>query len=314
MSTPPFTTLTIAVLTYKRVSQIVDLIPKLVEQGRMVDASVRILVVDNDPEAGAREAVVAALGDEGVYVHEAVPGIVAGRNRALAASGDQDLLVFIDDDEVPSARWLAQLVEVYRQADPSVVAVVGSVVSVFEREPEPWVEAGRFFDRRRLATGTEITVAATNNLLLDLRWLRGHGIVFDHRFGLSGGSDTLFSRAIVAQGGRMLWCDEAEVTDEVPVSRITRAWVLQRAYRSGNSWSRTSLALEPSRLGRLRIRAGLLSKGAVRLVGGSAQSLLGRVRGSMRHDARGRRTARRGAGMIAGAFGGVYSEYARASH
>jgi hypothetical protein len=112
----------------------------------------------------------------------------------------------------------------------------------------------------------------------------------------------------------MLWCDEAEVTDEVPVSRITRAWVLQRAYRSGNSWSRTSLALEPSRLGRLRIRAGLLSKGAVRLVGGSAQSLLGRVRGSMRHDARGRRTARRGAGMIAGAFGGVYSEYARASH
>lgn len=278
MSTPPFSTLTIAVLTYQRVSQVVGLVPKLVEQAGTVDATVRILVVDNDPAASARDAVVAALGDDGVYVHEPVPGIVAGRNRALEASADQDLLVFIDDDEVPSARWLAQLVELYRQADPSVVAVVGSVVSVFERRPEPWVEAGRFFDRRRLSTGTEITVAATNNLLLDLRWLRERGIRFDQRFGLSGGSDTLFSRAIVAQGGRMLWCDEAEVTDEVPASRITREWVLQRAYRSGNSWSRTSLALEPSPLGRLRVRAVLVAKGAVRLVGGSLQSLSGRLR------------------------------------
>lgn len=314
MSTPPFSTLTIAVLTYKRVPQIVGLIPRLVEQGRTIDATVRVLVVDNDPEASARDAVESALGDDGVYVHEAVPGIVAGRNRALSASADQDLLVFIDDDEVPSERWLAQLVELYRTADPSVVAVVGSVVSVFEREPDAWVQAGRFFDRRRPATGTEISVAATNNLLLDLRWLREQGIEFDHRFGLSGGSDTLFSRAIVSRGGRMLWCDEAEVTDEVPVSRITRSWVLQRAYRSGNSWSRTSLVLEPSPLGRARVRAVLVAKGAVRLVGGTAQSALGRLRGSMRHDARGRRTARRGAGMIAGAFGGVYSEYARSSH
>ncbi|MGK9146007.1 glycosyltransferase family 2 protein [Plantibacter flavus] len=314
MSRQSFDTLTIAVLTYRRVPQVVSLIPQLVAQGRSIDADVRVLVVDNDPEASAREAVLSAFAeadDAGVYVHESTPGIVAGRNRALTESADQDLLVFIDDDEVPSERWLAGLVAEFVAARPPVVAVVGSVVSVFEREPDAWVEAGRFFDRRRLATGTSIEVAATNNLLLDLRWLREQSITFDDRFGLSGGSDTLFSRTIVARGGRMVWCDEAVVTDEVPASRITREWVLQRAYRSGNSWSRTSLVLQPTAVGRFRVRVPLLLRGSVRFVGGTAQHVVGRLTGSLRHDAKGKRTAKRGAGMLSGAFGGVYSEYAR---
>ena len=40
MSTPPFSTLTIAVLTYQRVSQVVGLVPKLVEQAGTVNATV----------------------------------------------------------------------------------------------------------------------------------------------------------------------------------------------------------------------------------------------------------------------------------
>lgn len=316
MSDQLFETLTIAVLTYRREQQVATLIPKLIEQGETIPARVRILVVDNDPDASARQPVEALLGghDAAVlveYVHEATPGIVAGRNRALSESADQDLLVFIDDDEVPSAQWLEQLVAVFVEASPPVAAVVGSVVSVFEQAPDAWVSAGRFFDRRRLPTGTEITVAATNNLLLDLRWLRAHTIEFDDRFGLSGGSDTLFSRSIVARGGRMLWCDEAVVTDEVPASRVTREWVLQRAYRSGNSWSRTSLVLESTPLGRVRARIPLVARGSIRFLGGTAQHLLGRTTGSLKHDAKGRRTAKRGAGMLAGAFGGIYSEYAR---
>ena len=56
--------------------------------------------------------------------------------------------------------------------------------------------------------GTRVTVAATNNLLLDLPPIRAHGLDFDERFGLSGGSDTLFTRKLAKLGRLMLRCDE----------------------------------------------------------------------------------------------------------
>ena len=83
------------------------------------------------------------------YVHEPEPGIAAARNRALDEAGPADLLVFIDDDERPVDGWLARLVETYRVDRPT--AVVGPVVSEYEQQPDAWVSAGRFFDRRRLA-------------------------------------------------------------------------------------------------------------------------------------------------------------------
>lgn len=301
--------LTIAVLTYKRVEQLVPLIHILREQAEKSDATASILVVDNDPAASARLPASAAVLGAGRYVHEPTPGIAAARNRALREATNSSLLVFIDDDEVPVEGWLQQLFDEYLRSWP--VAVVGPVVSSYEKQPEPWIEAGRFFARRRLASGTRVDVAATNNLLLDLEWLRRQGIEFDDAFGLSGGSDTLFSRQITAAGGEIVWCDEAVVHDMVPASRATRTWVLQRAYRSGNSWSRSSLALEASGVGRARVRTVLIARGTVRYVGGAIRELVGRVAGRLDAEAQGTRTRRRGAGMIAGAVGRVYSEYAR---
>lgn len=300
--------ITIAVLTYKRLDQLLPLVAELRDQAHSFDGDVTLLVVDNDPESSARHKAVRALGESGRYVHEATPGIAAARNRALREA-DTALLVFIDDDEVPVEGWLRLLVDEYVRSWP--VAVVGPVVSTYEQTPEPWIEAGRFFTRRRLASGTRVDVAATNNLLLDLTWLRARGIEFDDEFGLSGGSDTLFSRQIVAAGGEMVWCDEAVVYDVVPRSRSTREWVLQRAYRSGNSWSRSSLALQRSVLGRTRTRALLVARGSVRLVGGAVKGLFGKITKNIVSEAMGTRTRLRGAGMLSGAIGHVYSEYAR---
>jgi succinoglycan biosynthesis protein ExoM len=305
----PKQSLAIAVLTYKRTEQLVPLIGTLREQAASVGMPASIVVVDNDPDASARHPASRALGDSGRYVHEPTPGIAAARNRALREARDSTLLVFIDDDEVPINGWLQELVDEYLRSWP--VAVVGPVVSTYEKAPENWIEEGGFFTRRRLPSGTRVDVAATNNLLLDLDWLRNRGIEFDNDFGLSGGSDTLFSRQITTAGGEIVWCDEAVVHDVVPATRATRAWVLQRAYRSGNSWSRSSLALEPSVLGRTRVRTVLSLRGAVRLVGGGVQGVLGKATRRVGMEAHGMRTRYRGAGMLAGAFGHVYSEYSR---
>lgn len=309
--------LRIAVLTYRRPQDIATLLPLLVDQARQVSAlvsSVDVVVVDNDPEGSARAIVEAVAGREPAvpvhYEHEPRPGISAGRNRALASAQGHDLLVFIDDDERPLEGWLRALLQT--REETGCAAVVGAVVSEYEVEPGPWVQAGGFFERRRPATGTRVDVAATNNLLLDLRVVRRSGLTFDERFGLSGGGDTMFTRSLHARGGEMVWCDEAVVVDVVPAARVTRDWVMRRAFRSGSSWSSTSLQLAPGAGTRTRTRVVLSGRGTVRILGGLGRLTLGRATGSLRQQARGQRTIARGAGMLSGAWGFVYSEYKRA--
>lgn len=298
----------VAALTFQRPGDLAALLPTLADQAERSREQVEVLIVDNDPGAGARGQV--ADFSRGVrYHHAAEPGIAAARNAALDEAGDADLLIFIDDDERPVPGWLDLLVATYRGTRPA--AVVGPVISEYAAPPDEWVQAGRFFDRRRMPTGAETSVAATNNLLLDLAFVRAHGLRFDLRFGITGGSDTLFTRALHAAGGRLVWCDEAIVADVVPANRVTRAWVLQRAYRSGNSDALTSLALTSSPGQRALLRARLVGRGGVRVLGGGASVIAGTLGRRLGLQARGRRTLARGAGMLAGTFGTAYEEYKR---
>ncbi len=109
----------------------------------------------------------------------------------------------------------------------------------------------------------------------------------------------------------MVWCSEAMVTDHVPTGRMTRRWVLLRAMRYGNSWSRTSIVLAPAGIGRLAVRARMVGLGAARVVAGGARFVGGKIVRSTRHEARGRRTLMKGVGYIRGAVGSAYTEYAR---
>jgi glycosyltransferase involved in cell wall biosynthesis len=303
---------TVAVATYRRPADLAALLPMLVDHAREAATdgrSVDVLVVDNDPDGGGRDVAAGYAGDGVRYVLEAEPGIASARNRALDEAADSDVLVFIDDDERPHAGWLALLLETRERT--AAQAVAGAVVSAFDGVLEPWVASGDFFSRRRLATGTEVTVAATNNLLLDLGVVRREGLRFDAAFGITGGSDTLFTRRLTAAGARMVWCDEAVVTDWVPAARMTRDWVLRRAFRSGNSASRVDLTLARTPAERARARGVAARRGVPRVVGGAGQFLLGWASRRSRHQARGLRTAARGAGMLAGAFGITYAEYRR---
>lgn len=298
----------VVALTYRRPQDLEVLLPMLQHQAANSPARTSVLVVDNDPDAGARDQVT-ALGPDVRYVHVPTPGIAAARNGALEASSDEDVLIFIDDDERPVGAWLESLLLEWDRTRPA--AVVGPVVSEFSVQPDAWVEAGRFFDRRRMPTGSAITVAATNNLLLDLHFVRQHGLRFDLRFGLTGGSDTLFTRTVHKLGGRMVWCDEAVVTDVVPPQRVTRDWVLRRAFRSGNSWATTSAALADGPRDRVITRTRVAIEGVPRLLGGAARLAAGAVLRRTDLRARGMRTIARGAGMVSGSVGVAYVEYRR---
>ncbi len=302
----------VAVLTYRRPGDLADLLPLLAAQRRGVAGrQVELLVVDNDPEGGAAGQVAAAAATWGglAYAHEPRPGIAAARNRALDEAAEHDVLVFLDDDERPSPGWLADLLRAYEEHP--CAGVVGPVVSTFAGPVDPWIVAGGFFTRRRMPTGTPVTVAATNNLLLDLAAVRRAGVRFDERLGLAGGSDTLFTRRLVAAAGPLVWCDEAVVTDVVPAHRATRRWVLRRQLRSGNSWSRTALMLAPTPAARVLLRARLGLMGAVRVAGGAVRWLWGALFRREAHRARGAKALARGAGLLMGVVGAAYVEYGR---
>lgn len=305
----------LAVLTFRRPTDIRAIVPVLArEAAEVADArvEVRVQVVDNDPEGSAADAVAELARQLDVrvdYVVERTPGISAARNRALAAAADDDVLIFIDDDERPEPGWLTALLETWRTTGAE--AVVGPVTSTFEVVPDAWTEAGGFFVRRRLATGTEVAVAATNNLLLRLDFVREHGLRFDLDFGITGGDDTMFTRELVRAGGRIVWCAEAMVVDVVPAARVTHRWVMLRAFSSGNSWSATSAKLARTPAERLIAFCASVASGAARVALGCLRVAAGIALRSLRHRARGARTIARGLGMVSGAFGYGYQEYRR---
>lgn len=306
---------TVGILTYRRPGPVVTCISAVLEQIEAAHADptstdrIRIVVVDNDPERSAEGAVRALDTPLVTYVAEPEPGISAARNRAIDEAAGSRILVFIDDDERPDDGWLAALLSAWRAT--GAAAVTGRVISEFDGTVSPWVDAGRFFERRNLPTGTAVSVAATNNLLLDLDRIRDFGLRFDRRLGLTGGEDTMLSRRITQAGGTIVWCAEAVVRDVVPASRSTARWVLTRACSSGNSAAMVELLISPPGLRKLARRAILAGRGASRLVAGLARCATGLVMRSYRQQARGLRTAARGAGLLSGALGFAYQEYGR---
>ncbi|MFS0704251.1 glycosyltransferase family 2 protein, partial [Cellulomonas sp. 179-A 9B4 NHS] len=265
------TPVVVAVATYRRPLQLAALLDAVLPQVDDLWPPARVLVVDNDPEGGARAVVetAAALGVD--YVREPRPGLAAVRNRALDAAADAGAraVVFVDDDEVPQPGWLAALVAMWE--DTGADAVAGPSRKVLAPPVDAWVRASGFFLPRPGRThGATVPAAATHNLLLDLDRLRDRGLRFDERFGLTGGEDTMLTHALTAAGGTIRWCEDALVLDPVPRHRATRAWVLAREHRTGCTWSAVHLSLAQGGREGAAVRLHLVALGGALVVRGAA--------------------------------------------
>lgn len=306
--------LIVAIPTFHRPERLTNALTAVQEQiddenGRP-DAPMRssILVIDNDP-AGSAGPVASEHGVK--YVVEPRPGIAAVRNRALAecAGAGADALLFLDDDETPESGWLRAMIEMYTTTRPTAVA--GRVVTRKSGAMEPWDSHGNAFARPTRTHGQLMTEAATNNLLLDLDGVRRLGLSFDERFGLTGGSDSMFTLQLTRRGGTIRWAEDAVVVEQEDPERHTRSWLLMRVFRFGNTSARVRITLAPTAAGRFVERVLAFGQGGARVVGGSVRWAFGVVSRSLPHQTHGLRIASRGLGMMAGAVGYAHDEYGR---
>jgi peptidoglycan/xylan/chitin deacetylase (PgdA/CDA1 family)/GT2 family glycosyltransferase len=302
----------VAIPTYRRPERLSSLLAVLPERFAELDDGihVEVFVIDNDP-AGSAEQVATADGLPVLvtYAPEPTPGIAAARQHALDVTAGFDLLAFIDDDEVPHPHWLSALVETWRGT--RAAAVAGHVHTEFPPGTDPWVLASGLFARPRRAEGESLPAAGAGNLLLDLAQIRSAGISFDTSLGLSGGEDTLFTRAIVRSGGRVVACPGSVAEDSLEDGRATRSFALARARHHGQTQSVVELRLADGSRARATSRARNLVKGAGWAARGATRRVAGTLSGSLGRRATGAREVQRGIGLVEGALGAAAPEYAR---
>jgi succinoglycan biosynthesis protein ExoM len=303
--------ISIIIITYRRPHGLVRVLEGLDRQ-QCLDKSrsfrVSAIVVDNDKEKSAAASVEQFKLGSAMSVHyisEPAQGIPIARNAGMAAMPDDaEFFCFIDDDEWPGERWIDELLKTQRATGAD--CVLGAVIPVYPDSAPRWMVKSRVFDSWQFPDQALLSEAASNNVMISNEFIRRSRLAFDERMRMTGGSDYLFFRQAVAQGMRIVWSAGAPVYEEVPMSRLTLRWIIQRQYRLGNTFSVSErLAGTPVGL------AKLVVKGILRM--GLGVAMMPALFFSSYFGMRAIVHLLRGAGTIAGAFGHVHQEYSPVS-
>jgi succinoglycan biosynthesis protein ExoM len=245
--------LTVCICTFRRAS-VLFAIDSVAKQSELPDARVRILVIDNDSEPTARNIVTEFRSRTDIHVdykHVAGQNISMARNAGLDAA-TTPWLVFVDDDEYASTNWLAELVASRDGAN----AVFGPCEAIYSEGTPNWIRQGDYHSNR-ITERDRITTGYTSNVLIDMAFVRRHGLRFDPALGRTGGEDTMFFHSMYRKGGVLRYASRAIVYESVVPSRANFAWLVKRRYRAGQARALVSHKFDRSEYTRLSWTAPL---------------------------------------------------------
>jgi glycosyltransferase involved in cell wall biosynthesis len=194
-----------------------------------------------------------------VFAHE-----TPGKNRALnlglsIATGD--LLIFSDDDAIPSPDWLDHIATLAsRKPDYDIFG--GRIDPKWPSQPPSWlknVDIGAVYVVTPDDAATGPAPNGANiwgpNMAVRRRVFET-GATFDENIGPSSddpqyrmGSETEFIERMISAGCACWYSDDWRVEHMIHAAQFDKAWVLKRAYRSGRGTYRTN-ETTPTRLGR----------------------------------------------------------------
>lgn len=241
--TAPSPDVTVLVPTYRRQERLRRLLAAVLVQ--QAPFSWELLVVDNDAGGSARQ-VVETVGLAGIpvrYVVEPTLGAVHARNRGIREAAGR-VVAMLDDDVIPRPEWLATVCAPLLEGAASGAG--GPVVLDAAVTRPRWFDEGgiggyltahSLGEERRALTDDEILVTANAAFDRDaLRRVDG----FDARFGPRGSvqlvaDDAHLVRQLMRAGGTLLWLPDAVVDHDLPPERLSRRYLLRRAYWQGRS-------------------------------------------------------------------------------
>jgi succinoglycan biosynthesis protein ExoM len=282
----------VAVCTFQRPRMLRECLRSLAKQVVSAGATLKAVVVDNQPDGGNRAAVEELARTFPFplhYVHQPERGISSARNACLdkAHALGADWLAFIDDDEVANPLWLSQLLS---EAEESKADVIGGPVAFHYPKDYP-----AHLERRKWRLMPNAAIC-TGNVLISMNFLRGFETapLFDRN--LSASEDRAFFTILRENGAVFNHAPAAVVTETAMVSRYSLWGRIKRGYNGGKRRARErgkSVAFASA----LRLLVGPLK------IALSPLAMLGGVQAFTTVCHAGFRTTASGAGAIAGLFG-----------
>jgi len=248
MSSGPTLHVSVCACTYRRPKGLRALLQGLgaLEFTEMRRPDLNVIIVDNEGSETTGKICHEFERQSSIpltCVQEPRRGIPQARNACLDhVAPTCDFFAFIDDDEVPDADWLEQLL--LTQARTGADVVRGPVVPILPDDTPTWIKDGDFFGwprrhpdtgKSRLEDGQEIPSAATNNVLVRWSPVRESGFRFDEGLALRGGEDSLFFRQMYFAGFRIVYAANARVREAVPAERASLRYLLRASYRVGSN-------------------------------------------------------------------------------
>jgi glycosyltransferase involved in cell wall biosynthesis len=237
--------LTFAFCTYNRADRLDKLVAAMRAQHSPV--ACEILAVNNNSSDATRERLAELSSQPGMplrWVTEPVQGIVAARNRAIAESLDSDILVFIDDDEIPLPGLLAAAVDAI--VNQGAQCAGGQVAMDFSSQTRPrWLAdellgflAAVDHGRDAFWIKDASTPVWTANIAYDMRLFRDDSTLrFDKRYdrqgSIGGGEDAAMLRTLLQRNVRVRYCPEMKVLHAIEPWRLTRSYFLKLHFRAG---------------------------------------------------------------------------------
>lgn len=238
--------LTFAFCTYNRA----DRLEKLVAAMRAQDCPIpfQILAVNNnskDNTLAILEGLAARPGAPLHFVTETTQGIVPARNCAIEESLESDILVFIDDDELPQAGLLNTAHDAI--ANEGAQCVGGRVEVDFTPHGRPtWLEDDllgflaevKYGDTPFWITDNS-TPIWTANIAYDMRLFRDDPTLrFDKRYNregadVGGGEDAIMFRTLLSRGTKIRYRPDMAVWHFVEPWRLKHSYFLKLHYRAG---------------------------------------------------------------------------------